>query len=41
MTLIKLAIIVFLLLIIMNWVVQNTVWEGQSGPLTFTGSYLG
>lgn len=41
LTLIKLAIIVFLLLIILNWVVQNTVWEGQSGPLTFTGSYLG
>jgi hypothetical protein len=38
--LIKLAIIVFLLLIIIKWVVQNTVWEGQSGPLTFTGSYL-
>jgi len=38
--LIKLAIIVFLLLIIVKWVVQNTVWEGQSGPLTFTGSYL-
>jgi len=39
--LIKLVIIVFLLLIILNWVVQNTVWEGQSGPLTFTGSYWG
>jgi hypothetical protein len=38
--LIKLAVVAFLLLIIIKWVVQNTVWEGQSGPLTFTGSYV-
>jgi len=30
---------VFFLLLILKWVVQNTVWEGQSGPLTFTGGY--
>jgi GYF domain 2 len=39
--LIKVVIIVVLLLIILKWVVQNTVWEGQTGPLNFTGSYLG
>ena len=32
---------VFFLFIILKWVVRNTVWEGQSGPLTFTGSFWG
>ena len=31
---------VFFLLIILQWILRNVVWEGQSGPLTFTGSYL-
>ena len=32
---------VFFLFIILKWVVRNTVWEGQSGPLTFTGGFWG
>ena len=38
--LIRLAISIFLLLLILQWLLKNLVWEGQSGPLTFTGSYL-
>ncbi len=31
---------VLFLLLILQWILRNVVWEGQSGPLTFTGSYL-
>ncbi len=31
---------VLFLLLILQWILRNLAWEGQSGPLTFTGSYL-
>jgi uncharacterized membrane protein YccF (DUF307 family) len=37
--LIRAGLSVLLLFLILKWAVQNVVWEGQSAPLTFTGTY--
>ena len=39
LTLLIWALLVFVQLLILKWVLNNLVWEGQSGPLTFTGNY--